>query len=104
MHDESGLKKEEIEPFWHDVFSDIKRTHPNLRLDLRAKGLPDAVIEDALNLGLKAMISTRYWMEQMGLPFHPTHIKTGALQNHCHSYADPMPYPQRYRMHWPLAN
>src|ERR1039457_5590413 len=24
MHDESGLKKEEIQPFWHDVFSDIK--------------------------------------------------------------------------------
>src|ERR1035441_995016 len=70
MHDESGLKKEEIQPFWHDVFSDIKRTHPNLRLDLRAKGLPDAVIEDALNLGLKAKISTKYWMEQIGLPFH----------------------------------
>src|ERR1035438_7884738 len=49
MHDESGLKKEEIQPFWHDVFSDIKRTHPNLRLDLRAKGLPDEVIDDALN-------------------------------------------------------
>jgi len=40
MHDESGLKKEEIEPFWHDVFSGIKQTHPNVHLDLRAKGLP----------------------------------------------------------------
>ena len=48
MHDEIGLKPAEIQPFWHDVFSDIKQTHPNLRLDLRAKGLPDAVIDDAL--------------------------------------------------------
>jgi hypothetical protein len=102
MHDESGLKKEEIEPFWHDVFSDIRRTHPNLRLDLRAKGLPDAVIEDALNLGLKAKISTKYWMEQMGLPFHPTHINTEDQRNRRHSYADLLRYPQRYKVHWQL--
>jgi hypothetical protein len=102
MHDESGLKKEEIEPFWHDVFSDIKRTHPNVRLDLRAKELPDAVIEDALNLGLKARISTKYWMEQMGLPFHPTHTNTQDQRNRRHSYADLLRYPQRYRVHWQL--
>ncbi len=102
MHDESGLKKEEIEPFWHDVFSDIKRTHPNLRLDLRAKGLPDEVIEDALNLGLNAKISTKYWMEQMGLPFHPTHTNTEDQRNRRHSYADLLRYPQRYRVHWQL--
>ena len=102
MHDESGLKKEEIEPFWHEVFSDIKRTHPNLRLDLRAKELPDAVIEDALNLGLNAKISTKYWMEQMGLPFHPTHTNTEDQRNRRHSYADLLRYPQRYRVHWQL--
>src|SRR5664279_1916717 len=102
MHDESGLKKEEIQPFWHDVFSDIKRTHPQLRLDLRAKGLPDAVIDDALNLGLAAKISTKYWMEQMGLPFHPTHINTEDQRNRRHSYADLLRYPQRYKVHWQL--
>jgi hypothetical protein len=102
MHDESGLKKEEIQPFWHDVFSDIKRTHPNLRLDLRAKGLPDEVIDDALNLGLKAKISTKYWMEQMGLPFHPTHTNTEDQRNRRHSYADLLRYPERYRVHWQL--
>jgi hypothetical protein len=102
MHDESGLKKEEIEPFWHDVFSDIRRTHPDLRLDLRAKGLPDAVIDDALNLGLKAKISTKYWMEQMGLPFHPTHINTEDQRNRRHSYADLLRYPQHYKVHWQL--
>jgi hypothetical protein len=102
MHDESGLRKEEIEPFWHDVFSDIRRTHPDVRLDLRAKGLPDAVIDDALNLGLKAKISTKYWMEQMGLPFHPTHINTEDQHNRRHGYADLLRYPQRYKVHWQL--
>jgi hypothetical protein len=102
MHDESGLRPAEIQPFWHDVFASIKQTHPNLRLDLRAKGLPDAVIEDALNLGLKAKISTKYWMEQMGLPFHPTHINTQDQTNRRHGYADLLRYPQRYRVHWQL--
>ncbi len=102
MHDESGLKPAEVQPFWHDVFSDIKQTHPNLRLDLRAKGLPDEVIDDALNLGLKAKISTKYWMEQMGLPFHPTHINTEDQRNRRHSYADLLRYPQHYRVHWQL--
>ena len=40
MHDESGLKHEEMQPFWHDVFASMKQTHPNLRLDLRAKICP----------------------------------------------------------------
>ena len=102
MHDESGLKAAEIQPFWHDVFASIRQTHPKLRLDLRAKGLPDAVIEDALDLGLPATVSTKYWMEQMGLPFHPTHINIENQRERRHSYADLLRYPQRYRVHWQL--
>ena len=102
MHDESGLKKEEIPVFWHDVFASIKENHPNLRLDLRSKGLPDEVIDDALAQHLKAKISTKFWMEQMGLPFHPTHTNTEDQKNRRHSYADLLAYPQRYRVHWQL--
>jgi hypothetical protein len=102
MHDESGLKHEEIQPFWHDVFLSIRQTHPRLRLDLRAKELPDAVIDDALRLGLRVKISTKYWMEQMGLPFHPTHINTQNQHDRRHGYADLLRYPQRYRVHWQL--
>jgi fructose-specific component phosphotransferase system IIB-like protein len=104
MHDESGLRHEEMQSFWHDVFSAIKRDHPDLRLDLRAKELPDAVINDALDLGLKARVSTKYWMEQMGLPFHPTHINTQNQKDRRHGYADLLRYPQRYRIHWQLWN
>jgi hypothetical protein len=102
MHDESGLKKEEIQPFWHDVFASLKENHPKLRLDLRSKGLPDEVIDDAIGQGLKAKISTKFWMEQMGLPFHPTHTNTQDQKNRRHSYADLLSYPQRYRVHWQL--
>ncbi|HUS05434.1 MAG TPA: hypothetical protein VMZ52_04015 [Bryobacteraceae bacterium] len=104
MHDESGLKHEEMQSFWHDVFSSIKQQHPNLRLNLRAKELPDAVINDAMALGLKANISTKYWMEQMGMPFHPTHINIQNQHDRRHGYADLLRYPQRYRVHWQLWN
>ena len=102
MHDESGLKHEEMQTFWHDVFTAIKHDHPALRLDLRAKELPDAVINDAVDLGLKARVSTKYWMEQMGMPFHPTHINTQNQSERRHGYADLLRYPQRYRIHWQL--
>lgn len=104
MHDESGLKNSEQADFWKDVFRLMKETAPNLRLDLRAKGLPDAVIQDALASGVKFRITTKYWMEQMGLPFHPTHINRQDQQNRRHSYADLLRYPQSYKMHWRLWN
>jgi hypothetical protein len=102
MHDESGLKHEEMQPFWHDVFSAIKQDHPNLKLDLRAKELPDAVLNDAVNMGLNSQISTKYWMEQIGLPFHPTHINVENQKDRRHGYADLLHYPRTYRVHWQL--
>lgn len=102
MHEESGLKREEMVPFWHEVFSLIKQAKPDMHLDLRAKDLPDAVIEDALKQGLAARVSTKFWMEQMGLPFHPTHINPQNQRDRRHGYADLLQYPQRYRVHWQL--
>ncbi|HEY5909682.1 MAG TPA: hypothetical protein VJA21_03660 [Verrucomicrobiae bacterium] len=104
MHDESGLKNSEQEGFWRDVFQMMKREAPGLRLDLRAKGLPDSVIESAVAAGVPFRITTKYWMEQMGLPFHPTHINKENQFDRRHSYADLLRYPQRYRMHWRLWN
>ena len=102
MHTESGLKREEMAGFWHEVFGILSRAKPGLRVTLRAKDLPDEIIEDALNQGLNARIETKYWMEQMGLPFHPTHINRQNQDDRRHGYADLLRYPQRYRVHWRL--
>ncbi|HEY3319213.1 MAG TPA: hypothetical protein VGP72_01905 [Planctomycetota bacterium] len=104
MHDESGLKNREQEEFWRKIFEVMKEHAPNVRFDARAKGLPDSVIETGLNLGVKLRITTKYWMEQMGLPFHPTHINRPNQFDRRHSYADLLRYPQRYKMHWRLWN
>jgi hypothetical protein len=103
MHNESGLKKGEQEKFWADVFRMMKEAAPDLRLDLRAKELPEKVIEDALDIGLNFRITTKYWMEQMGMPYHPT--KTNPEKSPIrHSYAYLLRYPKQYKIHWRLWN
>ena len=104
MHDESGLKDAEQEAFWREIFQVMKQHAPQMRFDARAKGLPDAVIEAGLDLGVNLRITTKYWMEQMGLPFHPTHVNREDQTNRRHSYADLLRYPQRYKIHWRMFN
>ena len=104
MHDESGLKPGEQEAFWRNVFQIMKQQSPHVRFDARAKGLPDSVIEAGLEAGVNLRITTKYWMEQMGLPFHPTHINRQNQFDRRHSYADLLRFPQRYKMHWRLWN
>jgi len=104
MHEESGLKPDEMPAFWHEVFVMIRQLRPGLRVDLRAKGLPDSIVADALQQGLRVRVATKYWMEQMGLPFHPTHINRQNQHDRRHGYADLLRYPQTYRMHWRLWN
>ena len=103
MHNESGIKNEEQVAFWYDVFKMMKENAPNLQLDLRAKELPEQVVQSALDIGIKFRITTKYWMEQMGMPFHPTQINPEKSPRR-HSYADMLRYPQQYKMHWRLWN
>ena len=102
MHAESGLKPSEMEGFWHEVFTMMRQKKPGMLLDLRAKELPDSIIEDAIRQGLKVRVSTKHWMEQMGLPFHPTHVNRQNQHDRRHGYADLLRYPQIYKVHWQL--
>ncbi len=104
MHSESGLKPSEMEGFWHEVFGMIKQSLPNMHVDLRAKELPDSIIQDALAQGLKARVATKFWMEQMGLPYHPSHVNRQNQHDRRHGYADLLKYPQTYTVHWRLWN
>ena len=104
MHGESGLKPEEMPRFWHEVFAMIRDFKPEMRVDIRAKELPDSIIDDGLDQGLNLRVTTKYWMEQTGLPFHPTHINTQNQDDRRHGYADLLRLPQKYKVHWRLWN
>ena len=104
MHDESGLKVSEQGKFWKAVFQTIMETAPKMPLDLRAKGLTAGEIQSALDSGVNFRVSTKYWMEQMGLPFHPMHINPLDQSNRRHGYGDLLVYPKKYQMSWQLWN
>jgi len=104
MHGESGLKDNEMDEFWESIYQIMKDHGKGIRFDARAKGFPDRLIDKALEMGVNIRICTKYWMEQMGLPFHPTHINPQNQMDRRHSYADLLRYPQRYKMHWRLWN
>ena len=104
MHNESGLTNTEIEPFWHEIFGFLGTHERDLKFELRAKGLPKTVIKDAQSRGLNINLDTKIWMEQMGLPYSPTHVNKQNQADARHSYADLLEYPQTYRMNWTLWN
>lgn len=104
MHGESGLRRDEMPRFWHEIFQLIQQQRPELRVDIRAKELPDSVIDDGLEQGIRIRVATKYWMEQMGMPFHPTHVNRPNQHDRRHGYADLLRYPQRYKVHWRLWN
>lgn len=102
MHGESGLKREEMHEFWKRIYGVMKRHAPHVRFDARAKDFPDSLIDLAVEMGVNLRISTKYWAEQMGLPFHPTHINRQNQMDRRHGYADLLRYPKKYDMHWQL--
>jgi len=104
MHNESGLRNSEIEGFWHEVFGFFSKDKQGMSLELRAKGLSKSVIKDAQAQGLNVHLDTKIWMEQMGLPYHPTHVNKLNQMDARHSYADLLEYPQTYRVNWTLWN
>jgi hypothetical protein len=103
MHGESGLKKEEEEAFWADVFKMIRQVKPDLQIDMRAKELPRTVIQSALSSGVRFRIATKFWMEQFGPPYHPTRINPDNSYIR-HSYGDLLRYPKEYDLNWRLWN
>lgn len=104
MHSESGLKRGEQEAFWKDVFKSIKASAPEMHFVLRAKDMPESVVQAALDEGIHFRIETKYWMEQMGMPWHPTHINRQNQMDRRQGYADMLRYPQEYKMYWRLWN
>lgn len=103
-NNEAGLKDSELLDFGLNFLRTVKESAPNLMVDIHAKGLTDTLIRAAINLGIKFRIAPKFWMEQMGLPYSPTHINREDQKNRRHGYADMLRYPQKYTMLWKLWN
>ena len=103
-NNESGLKTEELHDFSVNFFETVAETAPDMLIDIHSKGLTDTLINTAIRLGIKFRIAPKFWMEQLGLPFSPTHVNREDQKNRRHGYADMLRYPQHYQMLWKLWN
>ncbi|MDX2429438.1 MAG: hypothetical protein QNK35_00805 [Bacteroides sp.] len=100
MHWESGITGEVALQFWKEIFNILKEECPDIKVEARAKDVPDETLYDGSATGMDFRVATKHWMEQMGQPFHPTHINKPNQLDRRHGYADLLRYPKRYGFKW----
>ncbi len=104
MHWESGIQGELALNFWREIFQILKEESPHLKIEARAKDVPDETLYDGVDTGMDFRVATKHWMEQMGMPFHPTHVNKANQMDRRHGYADLLRFPKRYDFKWRLWN
>lgn len=116
VNHESGVGTQtSAENFWNhctDAVAEIaQEDNRPLILDLRAKGLTDAMINYALSKGLHVEVPTKYWCEHAALPYHISIMRSEELArlgnlNHSrrYSYADMLKKPKYYDVFFRLWN
>ncbi len=68
-----------------------------VRLDLRFKGLRQQTIDQAVESGVDLTVSTKFWCEHMGLPFHPT-VEDKKWRASRYGYGAMLYKPRNYRV------
>ena len=71
MNEESGIPHDQQESYYRELFSGIANCGRDVKLDLRYKSLSQETIDIANETGVDLTVSTKYWCEHMGLPYHP---------------------------------
>jgi hypothetical protein len=112
VNHESGVGGQESnEAFWKECINGVANAQRKVRIELRAKGLTEGMIQHALEHGLDVTVPTKHWCEHTGLPHHLTQMRTEELTqldnfNHSrrYSYADMLKKPMRYDLTFRLWN
>ena len=105
-----GSYQSTYENYWLTIIDSIAIARP-VKLEMRAKGLTDTMIEYANNCGLDVTVPTKYWCEHIAMPHHMTKMRTEELTrlhnvNHSrrYSYADMLKKPRYYDLLYRLWN
>lgn len=102
LNHEGGIDAENQPSHFAAQFQAIKSCGRPVAVDLRYKGLQKKTIQAALDSGLATTVSTKYWCEHLGLPYHPTVIDKAHRPDR-YSYGDLLcqsarPYRVVYRL------
>ncbi|MCL2094476.1 MAG: hypothetical protein FWH12_09840 [Treponema sp.] len=111
-HQERGNTHEE---YWLALIDGVaqgaRERGRKVKLDLRAKGLTDGMVDHALALGLELCIPTKYWCEHAALPYHIPKLRSEEMRSlhdenssRRYSYGNLLKRPLRYQMIYRLWN
>lgn len=109
MNAEAGVPEDQQTAFYKPMFQTMatfQTTYRNgrpLRLDLRYKGLTDETINAALDEKLDVTVSTKFWSEHLGMPYHPTTVDSHYAKDR-YSFGTLLKKPRRYKVTYQLWN
>lgn len=75
MNYEAGIPEDQQALYWQKQFDAVASVGRPIRVDLRAKGLADETIALAKRALDHVVVSTKYWCEHLGMPYHMTAIQ-----------------------------
>lgn len=101
MNAEAGVSEEQQTAFYKPLFQALAATGRPLRVELRYKGLQQATIDAAVAAGLDVTVSTKFWAEHFGLPYHPTVVDSHYAQDR-YSFGTLLKRPRNYRVTYQL--
>ncbi len=103
MNAEAGVAEDKQTEFYTPLFAAIAKCGRPVLLDLRFKGLRAETIQRAVDFGLDVAVSTKFWCEHFGLPYHPTVEDTHYRENR-YGFGAMLKRPHPYRVIYQLWN
>jgi len=97
MNAEAGVSEDQQTDFYRPLFRAIGDCGRAVRVDLRYKGLRPETIQMALAMQLDVTVSTKFWCEHMGLPYHPMAEDTHYRESR-YGYGAMLAKPHDYRV------
>lgn len=97
MNAEAGVPEDRQAEFYRPIFSAIQDAGRPVRLDIRFKGLRDETIRDAVASGADVTVSTKFWAEHFGLPYHPASVDSHYSTDR-YSFGRMLAQPRDYRV------
>ena len=101
MNAEAGVAEDQQREFYRPLFAAIRECGRPVRVDLRYKGLRPETTRDAVALGLDVTVSTKFWTEHFGLPYHPT-VVDSHYRDGRYSFGSMLGKPRDYRVVYQL--
>lgn len=103
MNEEAGVTAEQQTDFYRPLFQALAAVGRPLRVELRYKGLQPATIAAAVEAKLDVTVSTKFWSEHLGQPYHPMVVDSHWADDR-YSFGTMLRKPRPYRVTYQLWN